>query len=123
MASKPKSRTSKNNLNKKAHVPVWAIALGVVVLVGLGAFFVFKSFASGVAPESSGNTSRYLPCNQGTCYYVSENDAITIPKSFGWSWKSVRGNVNCNRYPYYSQLEYYTGSSKKPYICLTKWPQ
>lgn len=61
---KPKSRTSKSNLTKKAHVPVWAIVFGLLVLVSLGAFFVYNSFASGQQGVVLG---RDVYCSQGNC--------------------------------------------------------
>lgn len=63
--SKSKTRTSNSNLTKKAHVPVWAIVFGLVVLVGLGAFFVFESFASGGRHYLGGSD---VTCGSGNCF-------------------------------------------------------
>lgn len=41
-----KPRTSKNRLNKKKGVPNWVIGVVLLIVVGTGAFLVYKSFAS-----------------------------------------------------------------------------
>jgi hypothetical protein len=111
-----KSRTSNSKANKKISAPRWVIAVVLLIVVGTGAFLVYNSFAS------SGNFSRYLPCYQGKCFYVQENDARGVPSSWRWEWKSVRQNNSCLRSPYRSRLEYNTGA-KNTYLCLTSWPQ
>jgi len=62
--TKSKSRTSKSNLSKKVHVPIWAIILGIISLVSLGLFFVYSSFAS-----TAGGGAFF--CNQGRCVWSS----------------------------------------------------
>lgn len=107
MASKPKSRTSSSNLTKKAHVPIWAIALGVVVLVGLGAFFVFKSFAS--TSTESGTSVVTLYCYQGICY--QERVAGGIAGQY-----EVRYAPQCRPTPYGKQWQY--KSKKGTWLCV-----
>ena len=108
MATKPKSRTSKSNLTKKAHVPVWAIVLGLVVLVGLGAFFVFKSFASGGAEAGwSGRMSLY--CYRGYCYESRVEGAVVTTYN-------VRTSSRCAVNPNGHRYEYNAG--KNTWLCV-----
>lgn len=119
--TRSRTSTSRSQANKKISAPRWIIAIVLLIVVGTGAFLVFRSFASGNT-ESSGNYTRYLPCSQGRCFYVQENDAAAVPNSWRWEWKSVRQNSSCLRSPYRSRLEYNTGAKNK-YLCLTSWPQ
>lgn len=72
MPSKPKSKTSKNKLSQKAKVPAWVIVIGVLVLICLGAFFVYNSLAAdnpdrpGIGGAVSGDN---VYCSQGYCTY------------------------------------------------------
>lgn len=109
MSSKPKSRTSKSNLTKKAHIPVWAIIIGVLVLVGAGALFVYRSFAGVSYPIVT------VYCSRGQCYdlpngnrtarqaYIRRGD-VCLPSIYGQvgymdladpkkQWRCLNGNV------------------------------
>lgn len=118
MATKPKSRTSNSSLSKKAHVPVWAIVLGVLVLVGLGAFFVFKSFASGTA-----ESSMMLYCAYGRCYQESlrlqdgtlvQGEYYQISSNPGCTGNSYHGSRNTLTYKSHKGVWYCVGPNPTP---------
>lgn len=68
MATKSKSRTSKSNLSKKVHLPIWAVVLGLLVLVGTGAYLVYTSFASSdLGGGGAATSNQAIYCNQGNC--------------------------------------------------------
>lgn len=89
MPLKTRSRTSKNKLAKKVHVPVWAILIGIAILVGVGILLVRNSFASSVQGD-------FIWCESGYCRnVVSDGDPSTNRgNQRGRSCRQVYKSVN-----------------------------
>jgi len=60
-----RSRTSNSKVNKKNKAPRWVIAVVLLIIVGTGAFLIYKSFAS------TGDSNGAFFCNQGRCTWNS----------------------------------------------------